>query len=187
MLVPFFKISPARRRFHSVLCLGYLKTLLSILALFLKGCFLWKFRTSPFNSVNQWVENIAFWLVGYKVKKYCSELRIAYLFSCSDSPYLLLEVPVVPLASSFKQEMRVNLWILSFMHIFSFLVKELQYWRDFLSHYISGKPVQPVKRELLRHRDYKVDLESKLGKTIVITKTTPQSEMGGWVAFHLSL
>lgn len=44
---------------------------------------------------------------------------------------------------------------------------------------LSGKPVPPVKRELLRHRDYKVDLESKLGKTIVITKTTPQAEMGG--------
>lgn len=44
---------------------------------------------------------------------------------------------------------------------------------------ISGKPAPPVKRELLRHRDYKVDLESKLGKTIVITKTTPQAEMGG--------
>lgn len=43
----------------------------------------------------------------------------------------------------------------------------------------SGKTAPPVKRDLLRHRDYKVDLESKLGKTIVITKTTPQAEMGG--------
>ncbi|KAF7641158.1 hypothetical protein LDENG_00291620 [Lucifuga dentata] len=43
-----------------------------------------------------------------------------------------------------------------------------------------GKAAPPVKRDLLRHRDYKVDLESKLGKTIVITKTTPQAEMGGY-------
>uniref|UniRef100_A0AAQ4PQP2 U1-type domain-containing protein n=1 Tax=Gasterosteus aculeatus aculeatus TaxID=481459 RepID=A0AAQ4PQP2_GASAC len=43
-----------------------------------------------------------------------------------------------------------------------------------------GKVAPPVKRDLLRHRDYKVDLESKLGKTIVITKTTPQAEMGGY-------
>ncbi|KAF4098427.1 hypothetical protein G5714_020457 [Onychostoma macrolepis] len=51
---------------------------------------------------------------------------------------------------------------------------------DFRRKWDKGKPVPPVKRELLRHRDYKVDLESKLGKTIVITKTTPQAEMGGY-------
>ncbi|KAK1882315.1 Zinc finger matrin-type protein 2 [Dissostichus eleginoides] len=45
---------------------------------------------------------------------------------------------------------------------------------------VSGKLPPPVKRDMLRHRDYKVDLESKLGKTIVITKTTPQAEMGGY-------
>lgn len=38
----------------------------------------------------------------------------------------------------------------------------------------------PVKRALLKHRDYKVDLESKLGKTTIITKSTPQSQMGGY-------
>ncbi|XP_060224923.1 zinc finger matrin-type protein 2-like [Meriones unguiculatus] len=43
-----------------------------------------------------------------------------------------------------------------------------------------GKPVQPVKWEILQHRDYKGDLESKLRKTVVITKMIPQSEMGGY-------
>lgn len=33
-----------------------------------------------------------------------------------------------------------------------------------------GKPVQPVKRELLRHRDYKVDLESKLGRQLSLPR-----------------
>jgi U4/U6.U5 tri-snRNP component SNU23 len=36
-----------------------------------------------------------------------------------------------------------------------------------------------IKRELLRQRDYKVDLDSKLGKSVVITKNTPASQSGG--------
>merc|ERR1712200_57287 len=39
---------------------------------------------------------------------------------------------------------------------------------------------EKVKRELLKTRDYKVDLDSKLGKSIVITKNTPQSAQGGY-------
>jgi U4/U6.U5 tri-snRNP component SNU23 len=37
----------------------------------------------------------------------------------------------------------------------------------------------PVKRALLKRRDYKVDLDSKLGKSVVITKNTPSAQAGG--------
>ncbi|XP_050417365.1 zinc finger matrin-type protein 2 [Patella vulgata] len=38
----------------------------------------------------------------------------------------------------------------------------------------------PIKRELLQPRDYKVDLDSKLGRSQVITKTTPAFQQGGY-------
>ncbi len=38
----------------------------------------------------------------------------------------------------------------------------------------------PVKRDMLQARQYGVDLSSKLGKNIIITKTTPLSEQGGY-------
>ncbi|XP_077984377.1 zinc finger matrin-type protein 2-like [Glandiceps talaboti] len=43
-----------------------------------------------------------------------------------------------------------------------------------------SKKEPPVRREFLQQRDYKVDLESKLGKSQVITKTTPSSQQGGY-------
>jgi len=42
-----------------------------------------------------------------------------------------------------------------------------------------SKDLSPIKREMLKQRDYRVDLDSKLGKSVVITKATPSSQSGG--------
>lgn len=44
----------------------------------------------------------------------------------------------------------------------------------------SNKKTVPTKRELLKQREYKVDLDSKLGKSVVINKNTPTSQSGGY-------
>jgi len=37
-----------------------------------------------------------------------------------------------------------------------------------------------TRREFLKQRDYQVDLDSRLGKSVVITKNTPASQAGGY-------
>lgn len=49
-----------------------------------------------------------------------------------------------------------------------------------------SKDLSPVKREMLKQRDYRVDLDSKLGKSVVITKATPSSQSGGY-KYYISL
>ncbi|KXJ29566.1 zinc finger matrin-type protein 2 [Exaiptasia diaphana] len=38
----------------------------------------------------------------------------------------------------------------------------------------------PIKRKLLKKREYEVDLESNLGKSVVITKSSTMSQSGGY-------
>jgi U4/U6.U5 tri-snRNP component SNU23 len=44
----------------------------------------------------------------------------------------------------------------------------------------SSASLPPVKRENLKARDFKVDLDSKLGRSVVLTKATPETQSGGY-------
>merc|ERR1712227_364324 len=53
-------------------------------------------------------------------------------------------------------------------------------WEGFTGQSRRKSDEPPVKRSLLQRRDYKVDLDSKLGKSVVITKNTASSNSGGY-------
>jgi len=53
-------------------------------------------------------------------------------------------------------------------------------WEGFAGQSKRKSDEPPVKRSLLQRRDYKVDLDSKLGKSVVITKNTASSNSGGY-------
>ncbi|XP_059484466.1 zinc finger matrin-type protein 2 [Neocloeon triangulifer] len=56
----------------------------------------------------------------------------------------------------------------------------LERLREEISAEENDKLNEPVHRALLKRREYKVDLDSKLGKSVVITKNTPASQSGGY-------